>query len=98
MFTTDTDHGKQDISENLVLNIAVLGFDLKSEVSAGENAGRTLKQEFVVLGLAMQESVDGRWQLELPRANPSHAMQTGLAAWVSEPGSLTPIQATGGML
>jgi hypothetical protein len=98
MFSADTDHSKQDISENLVLNIAVLGFNLESEVSAGENAGRTLKQEFVVLGLAMQESEDGNWQLELPQVNPSHAMQTGLAAWVSEPGRLNPIQATGGLL
>jgi len=37
-------------NQSLVLNIAILGFDLTSKVKKGENKGRTLKHEFVVLG------------------------------------------------
>ena len=98
MFTASKGDVGRNNDENLVLNIAVLGFDLESEVNAGENAGRLLKQEFVVLGLAMQESNNGKWQIDLPQVNPSNAMRTGLAAWVSERGNLVPIQATGGLL
>ena len=80
------------------LNVAVLGFMLESNVRRGENAGRRLKQEFVVLGYRREASSDSQWQIKLPRVKKEHAMHTGLAVWVNKKGALTPVQATGGWL
>lgn len=80
------------------LNVAVLGFKLESNVRRGENAGRRLKQEFVVLGYRRKDSSDSQWQMKLPRVNKEHAMHTGLAVWVNKKGAQTPVQATGGWL
>ena len=80
------------------LNVAVLGFKLESNVQSGENAGRRLKQEFVVLGYRRKDSSDMHWQMKLPQVKKEHAMHTGLAVWVNKKGEQTPVQATGGWL
>jgi hypothetical protein len=88
-----------DQSQNdWVLNIAVLGFDLHSRVWAGENFGRNLDQDFVVLGHRTKGSSNGKWQITLPGVNNEHAKRTGLAVWVNKKGDQTPVQATGGWL
>jgi hypothetical protein len=38
--------------QSLVLNVALLGFNLVTNVERGENGGRTLKHDFVVLGFS----------------------------------------------
>ncbi|MFW2440831.1 MAG: DUF1223 domain-containing protein [Arenicellales bacterium] len=80
------------------LNVAVLGFKLESNVRSGENAGRRLKQDFVVLGYSRKVSSDKQWQMKLPQVKKEHAMHTGLAVWVNKKGEQTPVQATGGWL
>ena len=89
------------VVSGLELNVAVLGFDLSTEVKAGENHGRTLKHDFVVLGHeTVSMRADGAAQvaeLTLPRPN-QDSSRYGVAAWVSVAGSHTPLQATGGML
>lgn len=83
----------------LALDVALLGNNLESDVKRGENSGRKLRHDFVVLDL-----------INIDMANESNAwtgsavlpMRTGgdkptaLAAWITENG--TPIQATGGWL
>jgi len=86
------------LSNEWELNIAVLGFQLRSNVNSGENAGRRLEQDFVVLAHKKMISRDGRWQMTLPNVKKEYASQTGLAAWVNKKGSQTPVQATGGWL
>lgn len=81
-----------------VLNVAVLGFKLESNVRSGENSGRKLKQEFVVLGHLQEDSSNRQWQMKLPQVNDEYAKHTGLAVWVSRKGEQTPVQATGGWL
>ena len=45
----------------LLINVALLGFDLVTDVKRGENGGRTLKHDFVVLGFQSREmAVDGK--------------------------------------
>ena len=39
----------------LALNVALLGNDLESDVKRGENSGRKLRHDFVVLQLAKSE-------------------------------------------
>lgn len=89
-------------NQSLVLNIAVLGFDLISKVKQGENSGRTLHHDFVVLGyrsVAMQPGETGFTvdNISLPIASVV-AKRKALATWVSTSTDQTPLQATGGWL
>jgi len=85
----------------LTLNVAVLGNDLQSDVARGENAGRKLRHDFVVLELAKIDMVAGAngWtgSATLQR-DFGGDKATALAAWVTAPETSTPIQATGGWL
>lgn len=91
----------QAIQEPLNLNLAFLGFDQSTAVSAGENHGKKLVHDFVVLDWRQypQSSLDDhhRWVLEdLPTIQPTQA--TGIALWVTTLNDPTPLQATGGWL
>lgn len=81
--------------------LAVLGFGLTSQVRAGENAGRKLSHDFVVLTLenTRLNLTAGRYAGTL-RLQPQQvaAPRYGIAAWVSANGKPTPLQAVGGWL
>ena len=88
------------------VNIALLGFDLLSDIDAGENRGRNLKQDFVVLSLnrsflleAKSEREDGaNWhgQVRLPKKESDGLSEKALVAWVSQGNDPRPIQIAGG--
>ncbi len=86
------------------VHVALLGGGLTSKVTAGENGGRTLTHEFVVLGLSegalSLEAAGGpaRATLSLPKPLVGDAARRAVAAWVVRSGDLTPLQATGGWL
>jgi len=83
----------------LDLHVVILGFDLITRVTGGENRGRALGHQFVVLDHKKYHSENGRWQVTLPLlADDGEATRYGLALWVNRPGELTPLQATGGWL
>ena len=88
-------------SGDLEVHVAMLGFDLETEVRSGENGGRTLEHDFVVLGyrsLAMtrRESTHTA-AFSLPQLKvPSE--RKAIAAWVSLPGDPRPVQVVGGWL
>jgi hypothetical protein len=83
----------------LALNVALLGNERESDVKRGENSGRKLRHDFVVLNLIkidMTKEAD-RWMGSADLSKPSGADKPGaLAVWITENG--TPIQATGGWL
>ncbi|MEO1889478.1 MAG: DUF1223 domain-containing protein [Cycloclasticus sp.] len=81
----------------LVLNVAVLGFDIKTPVKAGENSGHELPQEFVVLGHSQSVSSNGKWHVQLPNIS-NEAKKYALVSWVSNANNQAPIQAAGGWL
>jgi hypothetical protein len=83
-------------SRALELHVARLGFDLSTKVKAGENSGRKLRHDFVVLSLERAPMQAGKAQSKLPVDSPD--TRTALAAWITAPGELEPIQATGGWL
>lgn len=80
------------------VHAAVLGGGLMSPVRAGENEGRTLRHDFVVLGLKSGPLVDGAAELALPDATDKTARRHALAVWVTRRGDPRPVQATGGWL
>ncbi|WP_428608962.1 DUF1223 domain-containing protein [Sedimenticola sp.] len=82
----------------LRLHLAVVAFGLESDVAAGENRGRDLRHDFVVVGLNASDSTDLQWQSPLPEIKQTDAKRLALVAWVSEPERQAPLQAAGGWL
>ena len=87
------------VDSDLVANIAVLGFGLESKIDAGENRGHTLRNDFVVLGLASatMEKADRDFAaaIRLP-ATRTLAERYAVVAWVSSSDQQAPLQAAGG--
>jgi hypothetical protein len=86
------------LDNNMVLNIVPLAFDIKTEVRAGENRGRTLKHDFVALEHIVLEPDRGRWTFDLSSFGEKKDQMKAIAVWVSLEDKLTPIQATGGWI
>lgn len=81
-----------------VLNIALLGMNRKSEVTAGENNGKTLIHDFVVIDFQRLPQTNNRvqtWEIDKPeKFNDADA----IVSWVSRKNNPTPLQTTGGLL
>jgi len=91
-----------DGNRRLVVHVATLGFDITSSIDRGENAGRTLEHDFVVLGdnaMALERAEDGSLtaKLSLPTLR-AESKRRALAAWVSYSRDAEPLQATGGWI
>jgi hypothetical protein len=82
------------------IHVARLGFSLRTDVATGENNGRKLIHDFVVLGLTNETMTTGPKELQLPPspAKSTADSPTAIAAWITEPGQIEPIQAVGGWL
>lgn len=83
----------------LSATVAVLGMNLVSAIEAGENRGRRLDQDFVVLGTVQvpMQGEPGPYVAELVLPAPaSPAARYAYAAWVSAGADPAPLQAVGG--
>jgi hypothetical protein len=82
------------------IHVARLGFALGADVTAGENNGRKLVHDFVVLGLTNEGMKSGMKELRLPAESSKQVAdsRSALAAWVTQAGQIEPIQAVGGWL
>jgi hypothetical protein len=82
------------------IHVARLGFALGMDVTAGENNGRKLVHDFVVLGLTNETMKSGRRELKLPADSSKLGAnsRSAIAAWVTQVGQIEPIQAVGGWL
>jgi len=85
-----TDGGAKDVD----VHVAMLGFDLNTKVTAGENSGRNLPQDFVVLSLTNQKMPNGK--TEIPLTQDSRA--AAIAVWITASNQIEPIQTIGGWL
>ena len=89
-------------SERMEAHVVLLAFGIQVPVGAGENRGRTLRHDFLVVadtqgGLrAAPDGYDATLKLPAPLA--FNATRYALAAWVSAANSPLPIQAAGGWL
>lgn len=86
------------VKGTLTLNLAILGVGLRSVITSGENAGKTLPQDFVVLKYLQHHSNDGQWHLTLPPQKTPAGVRLALAAWVNNSEQQAPLQAVGGWL
>ena len=97
-FEAEFSASEQSDAKPSQLNVAILGVGLSNEVTRGENRGKTLEHDFVVLGISSFSSANaGKWSGVIPSPKVK-AEKYAVAAWLTEGGSLTPVQATGGFL
>jgi hypothetical protein len=85
----------------LKLEVALLGTNLQSDVKRGENSGRKLHHDFVVLDLAKTDMVNegNRWTGTVSISTKAEVDKpTALVAWIKSAETAPPIQATGGWL
>ena len=83
--------------EQLTLHLALLGMDIETSVKAGENKGKTLKENFVVLAYDATQQSEAIWHGLLPGNTHNYTTQA-IAAWITASNNPTPLQATGGWL
>jgi hypothetical protein len=81
-------------TKEIELHFATLGFDLKTKVTAGENGGRSLSQDFVVLAMTNQKMAGARTEFSLK----PDARAGAVVAWITSPNQVEPIQTVGGWL
>ena len=85
---------KGDSGRRLIAHIAWIGMNLQTHVARGENAGKTLAEDFVILEARAQDG-NGEW---LFTHLPKPAQASAISAWLSAPDDPTPIQAVGGVI
>jgi hypothetical protein len=86
-------------SKHYVIHAALLGMDRSTNVGSGENSGRQLNHNFVVLDWAEKVAKPGSPDPSFSLADKFH--ETGrlaISAWVEEVGSPVPLQSVGGYL
>ena len=93
---TNGDDGRYQV------HVAVTGSGLSTAVAAGENRGRELTHDFVVLGYETRTMRDLNGTLtarsKLPSSSPIEPDRRALSIWVTRGLDPTPVQATGGWL
>jgi len=87
--------------KTLILNVAVLGFDIKTDVQSGENRNKELKHNFTVLGYKTiplyKNQTSYVVMTELPDIIET-APRMAVSAWINKENNMTPIQAAGGWI
>jgi hypothetical protein len=86
---------------SLLATVAILGFGLESSVIAGENSGRVLHNDFVVLGTSQSSmsSDGGHYVADIPvPVFDTKVDRVAVAVWVSTVDAQSPLQAAGGWL
>jgi hypothetical protein len=82
-------------SSTYEVHVATLGMGIESDVRAGENGGRRLHHDFLVLHLLFHP-IDPA--IESATVSLPADGAKALAIWITRPGSQVPIQAAGGSL
>ncbi len=88
-------------NQGYALHAALMASGLRSDVKAGENRGRRLEHDFIVLTLASvtltnhNGSFGGQFEIAAKDSANAHL---ALAAWVTQTGRRDPLQATGGWI
>ncbi len=88
-----------DANKHYTVRVAQLGMGLGSRVTGGENSGRFLKHNFIILDWSGQPlSKLGSEPNFKFKSRTDRVSRLAIAAWIEENGNPTPLQATGGYL
>jgi len=88
---------KEKSLDKLNISFAILGNSLKNKILRGENKGKDLYHNFVVLNLQTQKLINGKAILELPEIDVKTDNKS-IVFWIEKENSLRAIQSTGGCL
>ena len=80
------------------VNWAWFGMGLRTEVAAGENRGRQLEHDFVVLDWQHRPLSAASTEVTVPAAPQRGQQHTGLAIWISAGNNPAPLQAVAGLV
>ncbi len=88
-------------SKSFTIHAALLGFDMVSDVKAGENAGRRIRHDFTVIDYEEKESEtekDGHFEAKVRLKIPDgfSVKKTAISAWVSDQNDPRALQTVGG--
>lgn len=87
---------EQPLASSLEFNLAILGFGVQTDVRAGENRGKQMTHDFVVLGHSQADlTKTTTWHTPLPAYPNTEAHRYALVAWVTDPDTHRPRQAAG---
>ena len=89
------DHNQQKTGH---ANVVLLGMGLKTPVKRGENRGKLLRHDFVVLDWQKLPANQNNWQGELNYPKVKEAHQYAVAAWVEKSLRGVPEQVVGGFI
>lgn len=88
--------GRSENTSSLYIHVAILGFGIQYKVAKGENAGKTLKHDFVVVGYHKKKmhKPDHHWLAEvyLPHTVNVEMSRQALVLWISEKDDPYPLQ------
>jgi hypothetical protein len=86
-------------AETYEAHVVLVALGVTSKVTAGENRGRALRHDFIAATpVASAILRSGRAELEVSPPKPSASTTLALVVWITRPGELVPVQATGGVL
>jgi len=85
-------------TQTLQLNIALLGFGIKTKVLNGENSGSLFSEDFIVLDFKSIFSDNAQWNLPVTIDSDFNASRYALVLWVNNIENLQPLQAVGGWI
>lgn len=89
-------------TSQMIAHVAILGFGIETPIKYGENKGRNLKHDFVVIGYSKQKLQDKSGksvaQLSLPETIDVATSARGIAIWITSEQDIAAIQALGGWL
>ncbi len=86
-------------TQKLKAHAAVLGFGIISKIGGGENSGRNLTEDFVVLGTSTTAANEKmQWNIPWPKLKENNAQKIAVVVWLSSGADPAPIQAVGGWL
>lgn len=85
--------------QNFIIRAALLGMDINSSITSGENSGAKLKHNFLILNWDSQpaNSKKNEVQFQLKAAAEKSSKQA-IAVWIEKDGEPTALQAAGGYL
>ncbi len=93
---------KKESTQLLNVHVAVLGFNIVTKITRGENRGKELVHDFVVLGYKNQlmdmAGKLGKSQMRLPDVHRIKSPKQAVVIWVSSMDDPAPIQAAGGWI
>ncbi|MDE1465543.1 DUF1223 domain-containing protein [Spartinivicinus poritis] len=82
---------------NWQANFALLGFNLQTAIKAGENRGKHLAHDFVVLDFQQQVSEKSIWQFTIPAALLNN-QKLAVVSWITRPERFRPVQTVAGWI